>query len=165
MTILLLAQQNHDSLFVAVGLMIIFAVIILAAIYKYEIDGVVKIFAGMGSLMGLITGAMGTYYFTKDTVEAKESQIKPLQSALTASEKEKVEAGKQIQTLVESIKPAASAAAAQGEPAAAETVKKLEDVSRTLKDTSTITVPPPTVTSTPSATSPSSSSPSPSGTL
>jgi hypothetical protein len=75
----------------------------------------------------LMVGTMATYFFTKDQVAAKDSQIAAAQSAFIASEKEKIQAANQIQRAAEAIKPFAAS------HQAAEAVSTLETVGRNLK--------------------------------
>src|SRR5882724_9244536 len=71
--------------------------ITIAAIIKYaEVGPVIMIWGVMGTLIGLISGTMGTYFFTKEKVQLQASQIKTFQTALQASENERVHAGRQV---------------------------------------------------------------------
>jgi flagellar motor component MotA len=89
---------------VAIGLAVIVMIVVitLGAIWKYpQVGSVLQLWAPFGTL----TGAMATYFFTREQVQRQESQIKLYRAAFQASEKEKAEAGKQFLNLVEKIRP------------------------------------------------------------
>jgi len=95
-----------DSAAIGLAIIGVKGLITLGAIWKYaEVGPVLQIWGMMGTLIGLATGTMGTYFFTKEKVQQQESQIKMFQTALQASEKEKVEAGKQFWQVAVKIKP------------------------------------------------------------
>jgi hypothetical protein len=43
-----------------------------AAIVRYDVDGALKIWAALGSVVGLLTGAFVTYFFTRGAVDAEK---------------------------------------------------------------------------------------------
>jgi peptidoglycan hydrolase CwlO-like protein len=137
--IIILATTDPGSVIVAIGVIVLIGSIIIITLLKHDIDGALKMWAALGTLVGMVVGTMSTYFFATGQVTAKDSeihakdfQIVAAQKALSASEREKVQAGNKIESLVEDL----NATTAQPETKKA-TVKKLEDVSRTLKDTST----------------------------
>ena len=93
-----------DPVTIGVALIALIVAIMVTAILRYNADGVVKIWAVMGTLIGLVTGTMGTFFFTKDKVEQQAAQVETAKVALQASEGEKAQAGKQIAELAESLK-------------------------------------------------------------
>jgi hypothetical protein len=138
MTTIILATTDIGSVIVAICIIFLIGVLTFGAMWKHDIDGALKIWAALGTLIGMVVGTMSTYFFTTGQVQAKDQQIKANESviasterALNASEREKVQAGKQITGLAESLSTAAPQEKAQA-------VKKLEDVGKALKDTSKI---------------------------
>jgi hypothetical protein len=138
MNTLLLATTDSGSVIVAICIILLIGALTFGAMWKHDIDGALKIWAALGTLVGMVVGTMSTYFFTTGQVHAKDEQIKANQSvivstekALNASEREKVQAGKEITNLAESLSTAAPQEKQQA-------VKKLEDVGKSLKDTSTI---------------------------
>lgn len=124
---IIFAEIEMASVIIGVALIALIAVIVVACIIRYDYKAVLEVLKALGAVIGLIVGTMGTYFFTKGQVQQKNEQIKMVQTALKASENQKVEAGNRLESLVQSIKPAA---VSQGR---GETVSRLEDVSKDLK--------------------------------
>lgn len=65
----IIAQAQIDSgpVVVAVCLLILVGVIMVIAMIKCaSVDDILKLWGGIGALLGLITGSMGAYFFTRD---------------------------------------------------------------------------------------------------
>lgn len=92
-----------DSVTVALGVLLLVAVVLITSIVRYTADEFVRFWAAVGTVIGLALGGVGTFFFTKGKVDEKESQMKAVQLALNTSEKEKVELGKQASFLVELV--------------------------------------------------------------
>jgi len=89
---------------VAIGLAVIVMILVitLGAIRKYpEVGPVLQLWAAFGTL----TGAMATYFFTREQVQRQESQVKMYRAAFEASEMEKAQAGEQFLEIAAKIKP------------------------------------------------------------
>jgi hypothetical protein len=67
-------------------------------------DEVLKLWGGLGSVVGILVGAFVTYFFTQDQVRRQESQIKTIEAAFQASEQQKRAAGQQALQLATGIK-------------------------------------------------------------
>ena len=82
--------------------MAVILLITLGAIWKYpQVGSVLQLWAAFGTL----TGAMATYFFTREQVQRQESQIKMYQTALQASEMDKAEVAGQFIKVAAKIKP------------------------------------------------------------
>jgi hypothetical protein len=67
--------------------------ITLAAIWKYqEVGPVLQLWAAMGTL----SGALVTYFFTREQVKEQESRARMFQAAYEASEQQRINGGKQV---------------------------------------------------------------------
>jgi membrane protein YqaA with SNARE-associated domain len=58
------------SAFVAACVMLFLAGVTIAAIVEYPVDDALKVWAALGSVAGVITGAFVAYFFTRGTVQA-----------------------------------------------------------------------------------------------
>jgi hypothetical protein len=92
-----------DNVIVAVGVLLLVGAVVITSIVRYEADDFVKFWAAAGTVIGLALGGVGTFFFTKGKVDEKESQLKTVQLALSTSEKEKLELGKQASLLVDLV--------------------------------------------------------------
>jgi hypothetical protein len=91
-----------EPMTIAVFWIVAILVITLAGILKYpQVGPVLQLWAGMGT----ITGAMVTYFFTREQVQRQEAQIKTYQTALQASANEKAQVGEQFFRIAAKIKP------------------------------------------------------------
>ena len=85
-----------DSVTVALAVLLFVAVILITSILKYRADDFVKFWAAVGTVLGLALGGVGTFFFTKDKVDEKESQLKTTQQALQTTQSEKADVTKQL---------------------------------------------------------------------
>jgi hypothetical protein len=93
---------ESEPLIIGIVWIVAILLITVGAIWKYpQVGSVLQLWAAMGT----ITGAMVTYFFTREQVQRQESQIKMYQTALQASEREKAEAGEQFLNVAAKIKP------------------------------------------------------------
>lgn len=95
----MLAEVATGSVIIGVSLIALIAAITIAAIIRYDIDAVLKMWAALGTLLGLLVGTMGTYFFTKDQIQQKDSQIRVAQTALQETQQEKAQLGEKVQDL------------------------------------------------------------------
>ena len=96
------ACAMSDPLAIGLAVLGMILVITLGAIWKYpQVGPVLQLWAAFGTL----TGAMATYFFTREQVQRQESQIKMYRAAFQASEQQKVDAGKQFLNVAAKIKP------------------------------------------------------------
>jgi Co/Zn/Cd efflux system component len=86
------ASNDSQAMIVALALFGLVAVIMVAAILRYPANDVVKIWSLLGALTGLITGAVGSYFFTRPQIEQANAQV---QQASDAS-KQIVELSEQV---------------------------------------------------------------------
>jgi hypothetical protein len=68
----LLAEVEWPSAFVAISLIALIGVIMVSAIKKYSTHEVLQIWAGLGVLLGIMTGSFGTYFFTDKAIKQQE---------------------------------------------------------------------------------------------
>jgi hypothetical protein len=98
-----LAEIATGSVIIGIALIALVAAVTIVAIIRYDVDAVLKIWGALGTLLGLVVGTMGTYFFTKDQVEQKDSQIRVTQAALQATQREKDDLGGKLQGLSQQI--------------------------------------------------------------
>jgi hypothetical protein len=67
------AGQNQ-AMVVAVALIACIVIIMVAAIVKYSVQDVIKIWSILGVLTGLVTGSVGSYFFTKPQLDAAQQR-------------------------------------------------------------------------------------------
>lgn len=60
---------------VAVALILLIAAVSVAGIARYEPADFLKIWAALTSLVGIITGAIVTYFFTRSTIDQAERKV------------------------------------------------------------------------------------------
>jgi hypothetical protein len=77
-----LAQVEWGSVVVAVALICMVAVIMIVTLMRSSVDGALKMWGGLGTIVGLMSGIMGTYFFTQRVEQEKEQRIEQFQSAL-----------------------------------------------------------------------------------
>jgi len=114
MTPPIIATVETGSVIVACTLLLILGAIMIAAIVRGGIDGAIRVWGVLGTLIGLVVGTMGTYFFTKDAnmkevarVSAEKSAVAnenvTLRNALSASEKEKARLGDEVSRLAQNV--------------------------------------------------------------
>jgi len=86
------SKISWASAFVAGMLLLILGAIMVSAIWKYNsVDEALKIWASMGTLVGLATGVIATYFFTRETMKTEKRAAKKSEQradALTSALKE-----------------------------------------------------------------------------
>src|SRR5438046_3163289 len=102
--LLIFASVEWPSAAVAITLIICFTFTMHVALKRHKMDDVLKLGGYFGSILGLLVGAFVTYFFTQAQVQRQESQIKTVETAFQASEKQKLAAGKQAFQLATKIK-------------------------------------------------------------
>jgi len=104
MNALIIAEVATGSVVVGVSLVLLVAAIMIVAIVRYDVDSVLKIWGALGTLLGLVVGTMGTYFFTKDQIQLKDSQVRTAQVALQATQEQKAQLGNQVRFLAGNLK-------------------------------------------------------------
>lgn len=61
---------SWPSAAVAIALVVALAAMVVASIIKYPVEEVLKVWSALGSLVGVVTGAVATYFFQRENVEA-----------------------------------------------------------------------------------------------
>lgn len=93
-----IAQAEIPSTIVAVTLLVLVGTIMVVGILKYNtVDEAIKLWSGLGPLVGLIVGIMGTYFFTRDIADARIAKVEAEKSKLTSD----VTAATQLKTSAE----------------------------------------------------------------
>ena len=99
-----------DSVTMGLAILGVILLITLGAIWKYpQVNSVLQLWAAFGTL----TGAIATYFFTREQVQRQEAQIKTIESAFQASEKQKVAAARQVLQVATAINRQLDSATAQ----------------------------------------------------
>ncbi len=89
-----------DPVIIGLAIIAMILIITVGAIWKYpQVGSVLQLWAAMGTL----TGAIGTFFFTREQVQRQESQIKTLESAFQTSEKQKDTAARQVSLVATAI--------------------------------------------------------------
>jgi len=125
-----------DPAIIGLGFIVTILAVTITAICRYkEVGPVIQIWGVTGTLIGFTTSTMGTYFFTKEKAELQASQTKMFQTALLASEQQKIEAGKQLWEVAAKIKPDI------GSPQTQQAIERLQsvagDLSRQIYTTTT----------------------------
>lgn len=60
---------------VAVALILLIAAVSVTGIARYEVDQFLKIWAALTGLVGIITGAIVTYFFTRASLDQAERKV------------------------------------------------------------------------------------------
>ncbi|HEY9286918.1 MAG TPA: hypothetical protein VIT43_02735 [Candidatus Dormibacteraeota bacterium] len=72
-------QDVWPSAVVALALLFLVTAITIAAIARYSVDDALKIWNGLTAIVGVITGAFVSYFFTRGTVQQAISQVSKAQ--------------------------------------------------------------------------------------
>ena len=70
------------SALVAIALVVLVAAITVTAIIRYDVDSALKIWSSLGTVVGILTGAVVTYFFTRDTVAVAKKQVEGAQAQM-----------------------------------------------------------------------------------
>lgn len=60
---------DSPQLVLAVTFFILVAAIMIVAMFRYQVEGALKIFTGVSGLLGVMCGSIGTYYYNKPLQE------------------------------------------------------------------------------------------------
>jgi hypothetical protein len=77
-----------DATIMGVATLVFVGVILGLAIHRYKVDDFVKFWAAVGTVIGLALGGVGTFFFTKENVDARTAQAKTAETALQVTYKE-----------------------------------------------------------------------------
>lgn len=81
----LLAQIDTGSVIVAVALLALVGVIMVVAMVRFpHMEDILKLWGGLGTLVGLIVGTMGTYFFTKEAADKSIAKVEAEKNTLIA---------------------------------------------------------------------------------
>jgi hypothetical protein len=72
----ILAEVATGSVIIGISLIVLIGAIMIAAVIRFDVDAVLKIWGALGTLLGLVVGTMGTYFFTKDQIQQKDLEIR-----------------------------------------------------------------------------------------
>jgi hypothetical protein len=76
------------SAVVAGMLVALVGTVTVTAIIRYDVDSALKVWAALGSVVGLLTGAFVTYFFTRGTVEAEKKNAATAQAHADEAERQ-----------------------------------------------------------------------------
>src|SRR4051794_41166628 len=68
--------SSKQATVVAVLYVVLIAVIAVVALDRYEVDDFLKVWAVLGTLIGVLTGAIPSYFFAISAAEEKEAKKK-----------------------------------------------------------------------------------------
>jgi hypothetical protein len=92
---------SWPSAIVAVALLALVAAIMIYAMRKYDIDGAIKIWGLLGVIVGIMTGTFGTYFFTRQEVQAQKTLAgSQVSNALAMVDYERDRANSQVSNAV-----------------------------------------------------------------
>ena len=80
----LFAAVEWPSALVAIVLLVIFAAILIIAMFRYNLDDVLKLLGALGTLFGIVIGSIATYFFTNQAHEARTAQLQAEKQTLVA---------------------------------------------------------------------------------
>ena len=70
------------SAMVAIALIFLVAAVTVTAIIRYDVDSALEIWSSLGTVVGILTGAVVTYFFTRQTVaEAQRAAMETQRKA------------------------------------------------------------------------------------
>jgi hypothetical protein len=70
-------RSDWSSALVALGILILVGAIAISAILHYNtVDDALKIWSGLTALVGVVTGAFVSYFFTRGTVQAAQQTVR-----------------------------------------------------------------------------------------
>jgi hypothetical protein len=67
-------QTGWPSAAVAIAILVLIGAVTIAAIQKYTLGEAMQIWQAMTALIGLVTGAFVTYFFTRSSIETAQTQ-------------------------------------------------------------------------------------------
>jgi hypothetical protein len=67
----ILAAVEWPSAVVALALILFLGVLMCVALARFNMDEVLKLWAALGTIAGLIVGTFGTYFFTREATQAR----------------------------------------------------------------------------------------------
>jgi hypothetical protein len=67
----ILANVEWPSAFVAIAIIAFLTIVMCVALKRYNMDAVLKLWAGLGSVAGILAGAFVSYFFTSQAIEVK----------------------------------------------------------------------------------------------
>ena len=92
----ILAEVATGSVVIGVALIALIGAIMIAAVMRFDVDAVLKIWGALGTLLGLVVGTMGAYFFSKDQIQQKDSEIRLTQNPLRQTESDKARLEKKL---------------------------------------------------------------------
>ncbi len=78
-----MTPSSRQATVVAVLYLLLVGVIAVVALHEYRIDDFLKVWAVLGTLVGVLTGAVPSYFFAVSAGDAKEKQAKAEERAQT----------------------------------------------------------------------------------
>jgi hypothetical protein len=84
--LLVFAQVEWPSAIVAIVLLLIIASIMIIAMFRFDLDGVLKLWGAVGTVFGLVIGSMATYFFTNQAHQARTAQLEAEKRTLVAQQ-------------------------------------------------------------------------------
>lgn len=76
-------KSSKQATVVAVSYVLLIGVIAVVALHEYKVDDFLKVWAVLGTLIGVLTGAIPSYFFAVSADRAKQAQDKSDEQART----------------------------------------------------------------------------------
>jgi hypothetical protein len=76
-------KSSKQATVVAVSYVLLIGVIAVVALHEYKVDDFLKVWAVLGTLIGVLTGAIPSYFFAVSADRAKQAQDKSDDQART----------------------------------------------------------------------------------
>ena len=73
-TVAQVAASDWPAAVVAIGMMALVAALMIVAMHRDGIDAGLKMWAALGTLVGILTGSMATFFFTRQSTQAAIGQ-------------------------------------------------------------------------------------------
>jgi hypothetical protein len=88
---ILLAVSETASLTLAIMIIVAICVVMIIAMFKFDVDGALKVWGALGTLTGLVVGSMATFFFSEKSrqevlarKDAEQASLAARGEALTA---------------------------------------------------------------------------------
>lgn len=94
-----MTPSSKQATVVAISYVLLIAVIAIVALDQYSVDDFLKVWAVLGTLIGVLTGAVPSYFFAVSAGKAKEEQDRAeerVQAVLGVAEPKVIEKAKEL---------------------------------------------------------------------
>src|SRR5262245_45383133 len=75
---MILAEIATGSVIIGVALIGLIGALMMTTVLRFDIDAALKMWGALGTLLGLVVGTMGTYFFSKDQIQQVQTDYQAL---------------------------------------------------------------------------------------